>query len=194
MKYFILVALLLCIGCTTQPTSPRVTPSRTIRVSFEDSWDTPGWRGWQLKAISKGFTRLDPTGYRWTPAATGWDVQVRTFDAGGHCEEAGGRYELNRPFVEIDPGCVQTAEQLRFVVYHELLHWFTWREYRWVGHLCREPREARDCSVRHFGVGLLSPVLQGGTEETLAMPDASLSADDITLLQLLRGANANQAL
>lgn len=183
MKTLHYLILTLLLSCTTQ--RPVTRPSQTIRVSFQDSWNTPGWRGWQLKAISKGFPRLDLTGYSWVQVSSSWDVQVRTFDAGGHCWEAGGRYELGRPFVEVDPGCVQTAEQLRFVVYHELLHWFTWTRYHWVGHLCREPMEVRDCSTRHFGVGLLSPVLQGGTADTLAMPSANMTQDDVTLLHLL---------
>lgn len=176
--------LLSLLSCRVQNPPPR--PTQTIRVGFQDSWDTPGWRQWHYRAVAKGLTRLDATGFSWVVVTQGWDVQVRTFDANGNCEEAGGRYQLNRPFVEVDPGCVQTAEQLRYVVAHELVHWFTYTRLGWVGHLCTVPGETSDCSELHYGVGLLNPTLGGETEDTLAIVRAELTQDDITLLQLLR--------
>lgn len=185
--HYLMPALLL--SCTTQ--RPEARPSQEIRISFRDTWDTPGWRPWHFRAVAKGLARLDSTGYRWVVTTGGtWDLQVRTFDARGNCEEAGGRYELGRPYVEVDPACVQTAEQLRFVVLHECMHWFTYTRFSWSGHVCRRPEEVVDCMQGLYGESLLNPTIQAATDETFAYPSAELSSTDQRLFELLRGRNA----
>lgn len=182
------LTLALFAACTAPPAHETPRPQHVIRVSVEDGADLTGWMNWHRKALLKLWPRLDATGYAFVLDDRAPDVRVRTFDAGSGCAHGGGRYELGRPFVEIDPVCVHGAEELRFAVAHEVLHWLTWRDARWVGHLCVRD-EAPDCHPTVHGTGLLSPVLPADHDangEPVSAPLAVLSNDDLRLLRALR--------
>lgn len=187
MKILLTLALLLAACRAPAPAAAR--PERIVRVAVEDASDMTGWLAWQRKALLKLWPRLDGTGYRFVIDERNPDVRVRTFDAGRSCEHGGGRYVLGAPVVEIDPVCVPGSERLRYAVGHELLHWLTWRDARWAGHLCGGSDVSVDCHPTVRGVGLLSPVLPAQLDASgaaLPPPDAQLSPDDLRLLRALR--------
>lgn len=187
MKILALLALALLACRPPAPAAPR--PDRVVRVAIEDGSDLTGWLAWQRKALLKLWPRLDGTGYQFVIDQRNPDVRVRTYDAGASCEHGGGRYVVGSPVVEIDPVCVPGAERLRYAVAHELLHWLTWRDARWVGHLCGGSDVSSDCHPTVRGVGLLSPVLPAQLDasgEPLPPPTAELTTDDLRLLRALR--------
>lgn len=187
MKFLLLLALLLAACRTPAPSAPR--PTRVVRVAIEDGVDMTGWLAWQLKALLKLWPRLDGTGYQFVIDQRNPDVRVRTFDAGSACEHGGGRYVVGTPIVEVDPVCMPGAERLRYAVGHEILHWLTWRDAQWAGHLCAQSDASSDCHPTVRGVGMLSPVLPAQLDASgspLPPPDARLSPDDLRLLRALR--------
>ena len=185
MKWLLLFALVL-LGCPLHPV-PQPRPTRLVRVVVEDGRDMTGWLPWQHKALLKLWPRLDGTGYAFVLDARNPDVRVRTFDARTLCPHGGGLYEPGRPFVEVDPACAHTAEELRFIVGHELLHWLTWRDSHWVGHLCPHDTDAPDCHATVRGTGLLSPFMADSLEEeTMRAVSAVLTPSDLELIRVLR--------
>lgn len=186
MKWLPLFALLL-MGCPPPHPVSQTRPTRIVRVVVEDGRDMTGWLPWQHKALLKLWPRLDATGYAFVLDARNPDVRVRSYNAGTYCPHGGGEYEPGRPFVWVDPACAHTAEELRFIVGHELLHWLTWRDSQWVGHLCLRGTDASDCHPRVHGVGMFSPFMPDSLEEDTARSvDAHMTAADIELLRVLR--------
>lgn len=186
MKILLLFTLLF-MACRPQ-TPPEVRPARQVRVALEDGTDGTGWFQSHRDALSSLWPRLDSTGYRFVVDQRNPDVSVRTFDARG-CQRSAGEYLLGSRFVVVDPACVQGDEVLRFAVMHELLHWLTWRDHRWAGHLCKQPEATTDCHPSVFGVGVLSPVLGEMEEGFGADPtfvSAEITKDDLRLLSVLR--------
>lgn len=176
-------ALLSCIMQHPQASDQR----GTIRVSVEDGRDMTGWLVWQHRALSKLWPRLGATGYMFVIDARNPDVRVRTFDAGPLCPHGGGFYEPGRPFVEVDPACAHTAEELRYLVGHEVMHWLTYRDHGWLGHVCVSGDTASDCHPTVHGVGLLSPIMADTLEaETFRASQARLTEADVELLRVLR--------
>jgi len=186
MREFFL--LLVLSSCRLQPTNTAVRPTREIHVTLEDGVDGTGWFQSHRVALGGLWSRMDRTGYRWVFDARTPEVIVQTFDAHG-CERSAGEYLLGSRVVHVDPACLHGDEELRFAVMHELLHWLTWRDHRWAGHLCKKPGAVLDCHPSVFGVGVLSPVLgeldlnYGMTTVTAS---ATLSTDDVRLLTALR--------
>ena len=186
MKILALVALALLACRPPAPAAPR--PERVVRVAIEDGSDLTGWLPSQRRALSSLWPRLDATGYRFVIDERSPDVLVRTFDARG-CERSAGEYLLGSRVVTVDPVCTHSDEELRFAVAHELLHWLTWRDAQWAGHLCKHSGDALDCHPTVHGVGVLSPVLGEVEDEyglSLSTADATLSTDDVRLLRALR--------
>lgn len=181
----------LLFACLPQSESVLPRPSRILYVSVEDGTDLTGWHSQHRKALRLLWKRMDATGWRWEEVDTTAphiDVRVRTFDAHG-CEQSGGEYVLGARYVSVDPVCTHGDEELRYAVMHELLHWFTWREFRWAGHLCKRGTEAHNCHPTVRGTGVLSPVMgEAVTDQgvSLSTADARISADDLRLLFVLR--------
>lgn len=185
MKRLALFAFLL-LGCPLHPV-PQPRPTRLVRVVVEDGSDMTGWLPWQHKALLKLWPRLDGTGYAFVLDARNPDVRVRTYNAGTYCPHGGGFYTVNRPFVEVDPACAHTAEELRYLVGHELLHWLQWRDFHWAGHLCLRDTDAPDCHPTVHGEGMLSPFMADSLEEeTMRSVHANMTAADLELFRVLR--------
>lgn len=182
------LVLVGALGSCIMQGTPTPTPSLgVVRVSVVDGRDMTGWLPWQHRALAKLWSRLGATGHTFLVDNRNPDVTVRTFDAGPLCPHGGGLYEPGRPFVEVDPACAHTAEELRFLVGHEVMHWYTQRFHGWVGHLCEAPGDAVDCHPTVHGRGLLSPIMADTLEaETFRSSQAWLSQSDHDLLGVLR--------
>lgn len=186
MKILLTLALLLAACRAPAPSAPR--PTRVVRVAIEDGVDLTGWLPSHRRALTPLWVRMDATGYRWVIDERAPDVIVRTFDARG-CERSAGEYLLGSRIVSVDPVCTHGDEELRFAVLHELLHWFTWRDYRWAGHLCKHEGAALDCHPTVHGTGALSPVMgevDDGFGLMISTTEARITDDDLRLIDALR--------
>ena len=185
----ILFTLALLLAACTAPIAPRSpVPTRTIRVAIEDGADLTGWFASHRIAIARVWPRLDATGYRWIVDERNPELLVRTFDAHG-CSRSAGEYLLGSRVVTIDPACVHSDEELIYAVMHEALHWWTWREFHWAGHLCKHARDVADCHPSVHGVGVLSPVLGEELDDfgvDISSASANLSDEDLRLIDALR--------
>ena len=186
MKILLTLALLLAACRPPAPSAPR--PERVVRVAIEDGTDGTGWFRSHRTALSTLWVRMDASGYQWVIDQRAPDVIVRTFDARG-CERSAGEYLLGSRVVSVDPACVHSDEELRFAVMHECLHWLTWRDYRWAGHLCKHAHDVHDCHPSVHGTGVLSPVLGEVIDEygvEISTANANISDDDVRLIDALR--------
>lgn len=155
MKRILLALFLLILSCTA-PQTPSTFTGATIRVAVVDGTDWTAWREEQREAIENYMPLLSEVGVRFVvsePANA--DVQIRTFDA-GICAQT-GLYTVGDSFVRVDPACVTSTNDLLFVVGHEVLHYATWRELHWLGHVCTDTNTGERCHPSLRGESLLNP-------------------------------------
>lgn len=184
------LALLLCALAFTACIDPPHAPStgHTYRVALApDPSGLTGWRPEHRAALTLALSSLAATGDAWvesTPAEA--HLRVEPFDAGA-CTHA-GEYAPGEARVRVDYACAPGTALLAWAIVHESLHFLTWTRARWVGHVCRHPGDAADCTALVRGEAVLNPALPGAYDsegEPLGPPDPTLREADVALLRLL---------
>jgi hypothetical protein len=186
VKLLSLLACALLASCTDPPA--RLPPTgTTIRVALApDPTGLTGWREEHHRAFVLALDALTATGDTWVEGEPA-DLRVRSFDAGERCTHA-GEYAPGEGSVRVDYACAPGTELLAYAITHEALHWLTWRRARWVGHVCRAPGDAPDCTALVQGDAVLNPVLPrafDGEGEPLGPPDPHLRPADLELLRAI---------
>lgn len=149
--------LLWCLmhACTA-PQIPSSFTGPIVRVAVVDGTDWTAWRGDQREAIEHYLPTLSEVGVRFVVSERAdADLEVRTFDA-GICSQT-GLYTAGDSFVRVDPACAHSEGELLFVVGHEVLHFTTWRELHWLGHVCTDTNTGERCHPTLRGESLLNP-------------------------------------
>lgn len=160
IAFFVLFVMTLT-GCP--PLEPLPPTGRVIMYALEA--DTPGattaWRADHRAVLSTLPVVLAATGDTWTEVAPSSPlvlVTLRTFDSGARCPHGIGTYEPGTSVVFIDYACAHGDEQLRAVVLHELLHWYSDHSPRRnVEHVCRYRGEVPGCWEGGYGESVMNP-------------------------------------
>lgn len=187
IRLLVVLFVLLLSACEPPPSLPAT--GRTIRVALgPDPSGLTGWRPEHRVAFLRALAALRATGDTWVESSVGdADVVVEPFDAGARCSHA-GEYSPGERRVRIDYACVPGDERLAYALVHELLHYLTWVNARWAGHICVQPGDATDCTALVRGEAVLNPVMPGEFDangEPLGPPDATLRRADVELLRAL---------
>lgn len=187
VKTLALLVLALLCACTDPPALPPT--GRTYRVALApDPSGLTGWRPEHTASLRLALDALSATGDTWvdsTPAEA--DLRVESFDAGSRCTHA-GEYAPGESRARVDYACAPGTELLAYAITHEALHWLTWQRARWVGHVCRAPGDAADCTALVAGDAVLNPALPRAFDdegEPLGPPGPHLRPADLELLRAL---------
>ena len=182
-RFLALLCALLC-ACSDPPRAPAT--GHTYRVALApDPSGLTGWRPEHRAALTLALSSLAATGDAWVESAPDTaDLRVEPFDAGA-CTHA-GEYAPGEARVRVDYACAPGTALLAWAIVHESLHFLTWTRARWVGHICRHPGDAADCTARVRGDAVLNPVLPAAFDaqgEPLGPPDPTLREADLSLLR-----------
>lgn len=184
-----LLALAFALASCTDPPARLPATGHTYRVALApDPSGLTGWRPEHRAALAAALSALAATGDTWvdsTPAEA--NLRVESFDAGSRCTHA-GEYAPGESRARVDYACAPGTELLAYAITHEALHWLTWRRARWVGHVCRAPGDAADCTALVAGDAVLNPALPRAFDdegEPLGPPGPHLRPADLELLRAL---------
>ena len=80
------------------------------------------------------------------------------------------------------------AERLRYAVGHDCLHWLTWRDAQWAGHLCAQSDASSDCHPTVRASGCSPCAASAARRERITTTTSRRAAlpDDLRLLRALR--------
>lgn len=151
-----------CVGTLSQRDPARFG---VVRVAFGPSLDgVYDWRADQLAMLAPMETEGDAFGPDIQIVSEGAaDVVLRAAALGGPC----GRYTTGLAYAEVDPACTAGYLALRRAALHEVMHWYTWSRWRWVGHLCEWPLNAPRPAYCHPTIRCTDCVMSPG----LTAPD-----------------------
>lgn len=156
----IIFALLsLLFAACVAPTQSNPALYGTVRVgigpSLDGVWD---WRQDQHDQIVAELATMSALGPQWVYSSEGdADVVIRAADLHGSC----GAFSRGLRFVEVDATCVHSSLELQQAAAHELMHWWTWTQHGWLGHICQHVGDASDCHPSIWGLAVLNPTIGG---------------------------------
>lgn len=189
----ILIVLLLLCGCVA-PSQRDPARYGTVRIALGASLDgLYDWRPDQRAQLDPIATELDALGPDFVWVSEGQaDVVIRAASlASGAC----GEYHQGLAYVEVDASCTQGYLAMRRAASHEIVHWYTWNRWRWVGHLCQWPLNSSPPAGCHptircdrclMAPGLTPPNTTGPGFEEAFVPPVAEPAPDYADLELVR--------
>jgi hypothetical protein len=153
----LLLALAAIIAACTAPSQTDEARFGAVTVAFSESldgvWD---WRQDQLVELRAELKALSAVGpvFRETSEGSA-DVVVRAASLNGPC----GLFRAGLRYVEVDAACTAGFGALKAATGHELLHFYTWKSFGWLGHVCDHPGDDPTCHATVTGPSLLAPGL-----------------------------------
>lgn len=188
---------LLALSCTAAPSQRDPAAYGSVRVALGPSLDlVHDWLPEHRAAVAAALEQLDGLGPDFVLTTEGEaDVVVRAAALEGGC----GSFSPGLAFVEVDGPCASQrggSPAVARAACHEVAHWLTYSRWRWVGHVCRDPRDAADCHPAvtcPSGDCLLSPGLArpskgpGYVEAFAEFADPAPAVEDLRLVRVLAG-------
>jgi hypothetical protein len=178
MVRFILLTALALSACLPSQHDPKVYG--THYVTAIDNQTLGVFTPEEQQSIGRAIDALDALGPEFV-AVNALDPRAEVYVVRWHspdcATEGAGYYDHGTAFVYVDPSCASSADMLSWVVAHEVMHWYTWHDFAWGGHICNGSGAPADhCHPSIVGPALLNP--RGG-------PWYHPSENDLSLIRAL---------